>query len=98
MFSKSVYFFIFLSVILLGLVIEVIYLDQNRSLTKKDIQQKRSFVHTTGLPDLALSTDANYIRHRSLSNVSSILNEDGTLREYFPSTFTYAPPKGINEK
>ncbi len=53
---------------------------------------KQSALELIGLPDLALSTEARYIRHRSLSDLHSLFSEEGTLPEYFPSAFTYALP------
>ncbi|HIP55668.1 MAG TPA: hypothetical protein EYG97_01435 [Arcobacter sp.] len=53
------------------------------------INAKNSFVSLVGLPDLAICTDTQYIRHRSLSSFFESYNNDGTLREYSTSTFTY---------
>lgn len=77
---------IFLSIISI-LVVEVIYLDDAKSMTEQQRQKKVDFVKLTGLPDLAISTEANYVRHRSLSSVFGIYKDDSSLREYFPSTF-----------
>jgi hypothetical protein len=51
------------------------------------LEKKLAFVELCGLPDLAISTEASYVRHRSLSTVFSIYKDDGDLLEYFPSTF-----------
>ncbi len=77
---------VFLSIISI-LFIELLYLDNSRSMTHEQREKKIAFVHLSGLPDLALSTEANYIRHRSLSSVFAIYKDDSSLREYFPSTF-----------
>lgn len=53
---------------------------------------KQAGVRLTGLPDLSLSTEARFIRHRSLSGFHALFSEEGTLPEYFPSAFTYALP------
>ena len=66
-----------------------LYLLNTKSITTDTLNQKLHFVKMTGLPDLAISTEATYIRHRSLSNIFEIFKDDGNLREYFPSTFTY---------
>ncbi|WP_051505378.1 hypothetical protein [Sulfurospirillum arcachonense] len=52
-------------------------------------QTKNDFVKTVGLPDLAISNGANFIRHRSLSDTFSLFSNGPELLEYFPSTFTY---------
>ena len=51
---------------------------------------KEAAVRLTGLPDLALSTEARFVRHRSLADISTILSEGGSLPEYFPSAHLYA--------
>ena len=56
-------------------------------MSKESLDKKREFLKLSGLPDLAISTEATYIRHRSLSNVGTIYKDDGSLREYFPSTY-----------
>jgi hypothetical protein len=61
------------------------------SLKEKNISQKKLFVKKIGLPDLAVSTEAKYIRHRSLSDIFSIFSEDPEGVSYFVTTFTYAP-------
>ncbi len=94
MFTKSVYFFLTITFVLLVLLVQSLYIYLNNSVSQEEIKKKQYFVQTTGLPDLSLSTDASYIRHRSLSHISTILNEDGTLREYFPSTFSYSVTQG----
>lgn len=58
--------------------------------SKIDIEQKNSFLKLTQLPDLAICTEATFTRHRSLANSFEMHKDDPTLREYFPSTYTYA--------
>ncbi len=57
----------------------------------KKVEQKRAFVAKVGLPDIALSTEAKYIRHRSLSDIFSIFSEDPEGVSYFVTTYAYAP-------
>ena len=61
------------------------------ALKDKKIEQKRDFVAKVGLPDIALSTEAKYIRHRSLSDIFSIFSEDPEGVSYFVTTYAYAP-------
>lgn len=86
--------------------IEVFYLYQSKSLNSKDIEDKNILVSALELPDLAISTEAMFIRHRSLSDTFAIFKEDPQLKEYFPTTFVYShshilnntPSKILNEK
>ncbi|MEA2049798.1 MAG: hypothetical protein U9O56_03630 [Campylobacterota bacterium] len=50
--------------------------------------KKNDFISVVGLPDLAISTEANYIRHRSLSDIKMIFIDGPEHIEYFPSSFT----------
>ena len=92
--------FILYSFILLAtlLCIEVLYIQSVKSMNTDMLNSKQTFVKLTGLPDLAISTEATYIRHRSMSDVFSIYKDDGSLREYFPSTFIYTHSHIINKK
>lgn len=78
--------------------IEVIYLQSTKSMNTRILNSKIAFNTLVGLPDLAISTEATYVRHRSMSSLFSIYKDDATLREYFPSTFSYAHSNIINKK
>ena len=84
--KSKITIFSFISVFSI-LTVEVFYLQTTKSMTKEQREKKVDFVRLSGLPDLAISTEANYVRHRSLSSVFAIYKDDGSLREYFPSTF-----------
>jgi hypothetical protein len=77
--------------------IQLLYIAKTKTVTTEAKKMKNDFVKVTGLPDLALSTEANYIRHRSISDIFSIYRDDGTLREYAPSSYIYAPSKVLYE-
>lgn len=80
------------------LLAEINYIHSTKSMSSEMLMSKRFFVEQTGLPDLAISTEANYVRHRSMSDMFSIYKDDGSLREYFVSTFAYSHSNNINEK
>ena len=65
---------------------------------EKSLDKKLQFVSLVKLPDLAISTEATYVRHRSLSDLGAIYKDDGTLREYFPSTYAISHSHTINPK
>ena len=79
-------FFVFVTLFTF-LSIEIIYLTFKKSMDSETLNKKLSFLELSKLPDLAISTEATYVRHRSLSTVGSIYKDDGSLREYFPSTY-----------
>ena len=86
MYKRVKYFFSFFIVLTLFLSMEILYL-QSTKYSKENIEDKRSFVETIGLPDLALTTSASYIRHRSLNTTYGIFSDGAEHIEYFPSTF-----------
>jgi hypothetical protein len=94
--KKSFYLFYIIGGLICIFIIQAIYLSKTKSITPQILNQKLCFLEKTGLPDLAISTETYYIRHRSLSNMFSIYKDDGNLREYFPSTFTYNHSTLIN--
>ena len=82
----SHYFLSFLLLLSSILGIELVYMYNTSSL---HVEAKNEFINLVGLPDLALSNSANFIRHRSYSDTFSIFSNGPELVEYFPSTFTY---------
>ena len=52
---------------------------------------KKNFVAFCGLPDLSIANEALYVRFRSYADVFSSFSNGPELREFAPSTFTYAP-------
>lgn len=89
--TKSYSLFYLMMTLLLFFFGVVLFLEYNATPTPQSIKNKNLFVQTTLLPDLALVNSSSYIRHRSLSTVFSVYSDDGTLREYDITSFTYAP-------
>ena len=88
--KKSIVLFYGLCIIIISFIVEIIYIQNTKNNTQDNIIKKQHFVHIVQLPDLAICTEATYIRHRSLSTIFNIYKDDGVLREYFPSTFVYS--------
>lgn len=87
--NKSIFLLYTLIFVASLLSFEVVYLYKTKSLDESSLAIKREFVGTLLLPDLAISTEASYVRHRSLSDFFSIYRDDASLREYFASTYVY---------
>ena len=85
--KKLLIFVAFLSFFILS---ESVYLYSSKSIDEKILDKKLTFLKYSTLPDLAISTEASFVRHRSLNTVFSTYKDDGALREYFPSSFTYS--------
>ncbi len=82
---KTTFVLSFMFLISIIIAAEIIYLV---SQDKKTLE-KETFVKLIGLPDLAISNETHYVRHRSLSDTFSIFSNSPTLSENFPSTFVY---------
>ena len=81
---------LFLSIFLLVVffaIAEIIYFG-SKDVTKT-ITKKREAVSLIKLPDLAIVTEATWLRHRSISNVFTVFPEDGALLDYYPASFVY---------
>ncbi len=82
---KTLFVLSFTSIVLFLIFTQVVFLNSK----DKNANKKIEFVKLTGLPDLAISTETHYVRHRSLSDTFSIFSNSPTLSENFPSTFVY---------
>jgi len=85
--KKTKYLSYFLSILTISFIVEIAYVSTQYKFTKEDISTKNNYTKVVGLPDLAISTEAMYIRHRTLSNTFDIFKDDPTIYTYFPSTF-----------
>lgn len=94
-YKSKIYFKTIISSILI-LCITIVYLYTNKTITKKQIEEKNILVKSIQLPDLAISTEAMYIRHRSLSDIFSLFKDSPSLLEYFPTSFVYNFSANIN--
>ncbi len=65
---------------------------------KEALLPKKEVVGLIGLPDMALSTEAHYIRHRSLSDLCEVFGLGPALLPYFPSDYIYAPPSYLRSQ
>ena len=87
--GARVTFLTLLTTLCVTLIAQLLYFSHTQGLTPSMITCKEEFIALVGLPDLALVSEAHYVRHRSLSDVFSYFNESPELLEYFPSTFVY---------
>ncbi len=94
---KTPYFFLIVTGLLFIAILQGIYLYNSKSMSIEMKSKKESLVAFIGLPDLAISTEATFVRHRTMSDMFSIYKDDGSLREYFPSTYTYDHSHIINQ-
>ncbi|WP_300369251.1 hypothetical protein [Hydrogenimonas sp.] len=84
-------FFFVAAALSLVLAVEILYFSLTGSVTAEGTKERSTFVRWVRLPDLSVSTEARFIRFRSLADVYSPFNESPELLDYFPASFTYAP-------
>ena len=96
--KKSKFVFFTFMILLALLFAETSYIYSSKSMTYEMKKSKENFVNLVGLPDLAISTEASFVRHRSLASMDSIFKDDGSLREYFVSTYAFSHSHIINKK
>jgi hypothetical protein len=95
--NKKSEFLIYSFFILFALFfIEAGYLYAAKTISKESLDARKEFVASLKLPDLSISTESSYVRHRSLSDLFSIYKDDGALREYFASTYAFSHSNIIN--
>ena len=95
--KKTKYFFIFTLFLFILFSSIVIYILNYETTTKNMLKNKAIFVSLVGLPDLAISTEVGYIRHRSLSDTKSIFTDGPEHLEYFTSTFAISYKERKND-
>lgn len=86
--SSNFILWIFISVIIFTIA-EIFYLRTQSNNIETEIALKQKTISIIGLPDLTLVTEAVWIRHRSIGSVFSVFPEDGSLLDYYPSSFVY---------
>ncbi len=96
--KKTPRFMLFVMFLVTIFLFQSMYLFIFKGMNDNTKNKKNSFVKVCKLPDLAISTEATFVRHRSMSDLFSIYKDDGSLREYFPSTYIYSHSHIINGK
>ena len=92
MFGNQVRFFWFVMMgLTLGLGMELLYGYLFMAPDAEDLKVRRDYVRLVGLPDLAVATEARFLRFRSLADVYSPFNEGPELLDHFPASFVFAP-------
>ena len=93
MFKKSQFLFRLFGLLTIIFILQLVYLFTTQTPTKNQVALKNNFVKTTTLPDLAISSEAPFVRHRSLAAPFDLYRDDSSLLEYYPSTFIYKANK-----
>lgn len=88
--NTNVKIFAFVSVFYFVLIVsELIYLKNTTQISQKDTKIKSNIKAVISLPDLAVSSNDTSLRHRSYSNISDLLPNDGELQTNSKMSFVY---------
>lgn len=77
------------SIFLFLLIFEIVYLNYYSRRPYQSMENKMSIVRIISLPDLAISSNSTYIRHRSYANIFDRLSNDGELQTNSKMSFVY---------
>ena len=94
---KSSFFFLFLliqTVLMGGLFTHAVH-RQNSDETR--LREKVNLVHSLGLTDLCLFTEASYTRHLSLADFHTSFQDSPMALEHFPSGSLAAHPQAAKK-
>ncbi len=87
--SKTNLTLLALALVILATLVEVVILREDQQQQSNQNLIKQQAVELTQLPDLALTNQATWLRHRSLATPHAIFPEDGTLLDYYQASFVY---------
>lgn len=87
--SKTKLFILIFTSLSFIFLFELIYLANLTALTQSQIENKKYMTTLLSLPNLAISSDELFIRHRNYANVSDILPNDGELQSNSKMSFVY---------
>ncbi len=63
---------------------------------KQQLQIRRQFQKTVGLPNLAITSAARYLRHYSITDMTTPFQDFPASPDHFPAGFAFVPPDYSN--
>ena len=87
--SKTKIFILIFASLSFIFLLELIYLANLTSLKHDQIENKKYVTSLLSLPNLAISSDELFLRHRSYANVFDIFPNDGELQSNSKMSFVY---------
>lgn len=87
--SKTKLLFLMFTMFSFILAFEMIYIQSTTILVNNQIENKKNISNFLHLPNLAISSDEIFLRHRSYANISDIFPNDGELQSNSKMSFVY---------
>ena len=89
-----------LAIMIMGLclwsALEYHHFYKQVSEAKHQVQLRRGFQKAVGLPNLAITSAARYLRHYSITDLSTPFQDYPASLDHFPAGFAFAPPDYSN--
>ena len=63
---------------------------------EQQLKLRRQFQEAVGLPNLAITSAARYLRHYSLTDLTTPFQDYPASLDHFPAGFAFAPPDYSN--
>ena len=70
-------------------VVELVYIEKYSDFSNQNIPLKVKVVGLVSLPNLAIASNENYLRHRSYANIFDMLPYDGEVQTNSKMSFIY---------
>ncbi len=83
---------IFLIILMTSAVLEIVDYHNQQTVYQQEIQGRKLFQRQVGLPDLAITGSASYLRHYSISDMTTAFQDYPASLDHFPAGFVYAAP------
>ena len=64
--------------------------------TEQGLKLRRQFQKAVGLPNLAITSAARYLRHYSIADLTTPFQDYPASLDHFPAGFAFAPPDYSN--
>ncbi len=64
--------------------------------TEQHVKLRRQFQKAVGLPNLAITSAARYLRHYSLADLTTPFQDYPASLDHFPAGFAFVPPDYSN--
>ena len=64
--------------------------------SERQLKLRRQFQRAVGLPNLAITSAARYLRHYSITDLSTPFQDYPASLDHFPAGFAFAPPDYSN--
>jgi hypothetical protein len=70
-------------------VVELVYIEKYSDFSNQNIPLKVKVVELVSLPNLAIASNENYLRHKSYANIFDMLPYDGEVQTNSKMSFVY---------